>query len=104
MQLSEQEKMLNAQIIEKMNEGLYNIYYNCYFSKYTSRLAPLWINTEEIFNKIKQAKQSTKQTNAKQAKEIMIAETEISICDTFVKECEQPKSASTIESHNDKES
>lgn len=58
--------MLMAQIIEKMNEGLYNIYYNCYFSQYTSRLAPTWINTEEIFKKISQKKLIAKNRSCKE--------------------------------------
>ena len=41
----------HAEIIEKMNEGLYNIYYNCYFSQLVSRMAPIWINTEILFEK-----------------------------------------------------
>jgi hypothetical protein len=41
----------HAEVIEKMNEGLYNIYYNCYFSQLVSRFAPIWINTECLFKK-----------------------------------------------------
>lgn len=48
-----QEKLFElAEDLEKMNEGMYNVYYNCYFSQFTARLAPNWINTETIFSKM----------------------------------------------------
>ena len=44
-QLNQNMMLEHAEIIEKMNEGLYNIFYNCYFSQIAARLAPIWINT-----------------------------------------------------------
>lgn len=46
-----------------MNEGLYNVYYNCYFSKNVVKLAPTWLNTEAIFWKKKSSpKKHSKET------------------------------------------
>ncbi len=56
-----------AEVLEKMNEGMYNVYYNCYFSQFTARLAPNWINTETIFNKMD--KKNQKGTEGKKSNE-----------------------------------
>lgn len=41
----------NADFLQDMNERLYMVFYNCYFNKFVSKLAPNWINTEHLFVK-----------------------------------------------------
>lgn len=58
----------HAEIIEKMNEGLYNIYYNCYFSQLAARMAPIWINTEILFKKRTEKGHANKSSPSKRIK------------------------------------
>lgn len=109
--MSEEQMLENAEIIEKMNEGLYNVYYNCYFSNFTSQLAPMWINTENLFQKMAERKKGEKIPNTPKKKvveETIILDNRGQTDHTIyeleeLEECsEEFKSASTIES-NEKE-
>ena len=42
--------MENVEEIERMNEALYNVYYNCYFSRFVSGKAPVYIDTEKLYD------------------------------------------------------
>lgn len=68
VRMSEEQMLENAEVIEKMNEGLYNVYYNCYFSNFTSQLSPMWINTENLFQKLAEKKKGEKVPNTPKKK------------------------------------
>lgn len=50
--LSEEESIENSQVLEQINEGLYSVFYNCYFNKFVSYYAPIWIKTDHLVNSL----------------------------------------------------
>ena len=48
LKLAETIAVENAEVLEKINEGMYVVFYNCYFSSYVGKYSPVWINTERL--------------------------------------------------------
>lgn len=42
--------LFHADILETINENLFIVFYNCYFSRCVSCYAPVWIDTEHLMS------------------------------------------------------